>query len=154
MYIRTVRTFLKTNELFWSSAKDTVELKSNFSDYLKNQPLNSQKSMIQAALHLFYYFISGEQFNRRLNSKDFNFNPLIETEIERFQRYLKEVAGLSNNTIISQCNTIKIFLYSSFQKTEFSTEKITADLVRIHFTHTPIRLAMFCQHRRKHSLPE
>jgi site-specific recombinase XerD len=136
MYLRTVRTFLKTNELFWSSAKDDVELKSNFSDYLKNQPLSSQKSMIQAALHLFYYFITGEQFNKRLNRKDFNLNPLIETEIERFQRYLKEVAGLSNNTIISQCNTIKIFLYSSFQKTEFSPEKITADLVRIHFTHT------------------
>lgn len=136
MYMRTVRTFLKTNELFWCSPKDNIEVKSNFSDYLKNQPLSCQKAMIQAALHLYYYFISGEQFNRRLNVKDFNPNPLIETEIERFQKYLKEVAGLSNNTIISQRDTIKIFLYNSFQEIEFSPKKITADLVRIYFIHT------------------
>ena len=46
------------------------------------------------------------------------------------------MARLSDNTIVSQCNTVKTFLYSSFPKRDFSPEKITVEHVHIYLLHT------------------
>ena len=85
--------------------------------------------MIQASLHSYYEFISGQQFFTRLNLKDFDMNASIETEIIKFRKYLIEIARLSENTIVSQCNTVKSFLYNSFPQKDFAPEKLTADIV-------------------------
>ncbi len=119
-----------------ASLTDYEELKKVISEYLKNIPLSFQTDMIQAALHIYFYFLSGNRFFRRLYAKDFDLNMSIEAEVERFRKYLHEVAGLSENTVTSQCNTVKTFLYSSFPKENFVPKKMTADHVRIYLTHT------------------
>ena len=93
--------------------------------------------MIQSALYTYYYFYSGNRFFRRLYTTDFDVDLSIETEIDRFRNYLIEVCRLSENTIISQCKTVKTFLYSSFpEKDGFSPKKITTDHVRIYLCDT------------------
>lgn len=136
MYIRKVKEFLVYNNDFSIIRMDYEKIKKTISEYIASISLSSQKDMIQAALHTYYYFISGNQFTRRLYSKDFTMDMLIEAEIERFRKYLSNVARLSSNTIISQCNSVKIFLYCSFPERDFSPEKVIADHVRIYFTHT------------------
>lgn len=136
VYLRKVKEFLKNTNVDSIPKTDYEELRKDISEYLTNIPLSFQKSTIQAALHAYYYFISGNRIFRRIQTTEFEVDLYIETEIERFQRYLTEVAGLSSNTIISQCNTVKAFLYSSFPEKDFTTVKITANCVRIYLTHT------------------
>lgn len=115
---------------------DYESLKKTIINYLANIPITSQKGMIQAALHAYYFHISGTPFSRRLNAKDFDADQSIDAKIGGFRKYLTEVAGLSENTIISQCDTIQIFLCSSFEGKDFSPEKVTSDHVRIYFADT------------------
>ncbi|WP_171046263.1 tyrosine-type recombinase/integrase [Lentibacillus cibarius] len=135
-YLRKVKDFLKCDEVHFVRRTDHEELKKAIEKYLVKIPLSSQKGTIQAALHAYYYFLSGYQIFRRLNLSDFEINPSIEVEIDRFRTYLTEVAKLSDNTIFSQCNTVKLFLYSSFPEKDFSPEKLTADHVRRYLTDT------------------
>lgn len=134
MYIRKVKQFL---ECKGSSIleNDYEKLKETISEFILALPFSSQKYLTQAALHTYYYCISGKPYNKRLCSKDFSENLLIDSEIERFRKYLSNVARLSDNTITSQCNTVKFFLYYNFQNTGFSPQKITAENVRNYFTH-------------------
>lgn len=136
MYIRKAKEFLLYNDEFSIMKMDYEKIKKTISEYMACISLLSQKDMIQAALHTYYYFISGNQFTRRLYSKDFTMDMLIEAEIERFRKYLSNVARLSSNTIICQCNSVKTFLYCSFPERDFSPGKVIADHVRIYFTHT------------------
>lgn len=136
MYVRKVKDFLNCNDSYPASRMDYESLKKTITDYLANVPISTQKGTIQAALHAYYFFISGVPFSRRLNAKDFDADQSIDTEINRFRKYLTEVAGLSENTIISQCGTIQIFLYSSFEGKDFLPEKVTPDHVRIYFSDT------------------
>lgn len=134
-YLRKVRVFLKYEDT--SSKKgDHKELKKIISEYLARIPLTSHKSTIQAALHAYYFFLSGNRIYKRLNLSDFEIDRSIESEIERFRRHLTEVARLSDNTIISQCSTVRIFLYSSFPGKNFHPKKITIDHVRTYLTDT------------------
>ncbi|WP_058305991.1 tyrosine-type recombinase/integrase [Gracilibacillus massiliensis] len=135
-YIRKAKEFLKYKDTYSVQWTDYEELKQVISKYLKNTPLSSQKSTIQAALHAYYYFLSGNKIFRRLNLSDFDVDMSIEAEIERFRKYLTEVAKLSDSTIVSQCNAVKIFLYCCFPKKDFSPEKITVDHVRVYLTNT------------------
>ena len=90
MYIRKVTAFLEYKIVAYSvSPMDYSELKRIICEYVAEIPLTSQKGMIQAALHCYYYFVSGNQFARRLNTKDFNYDMSIESEIKRFQKYLR-----------------------------------------------------------------
>lgn len=136
MYSRKVKEFLESDDVNCDPSTDYDDLKKTISEYLANIPFTFQKDMIQAALHSYYYFISGNRMFRRLYASDYKVDMSIEAEIERFRKYLNEVAGLSDNTIISQCNTIKTFLYSSFLEKDFSPGKITTNHVRIYFTDT------------------
>lgn len=136
IYVRKFKDFLNCSDLHPDSQMDYESLKKMITDYLANIPITSQKGTIQAALHAYYYFISGTPFFRRLNAKDFDADSSIDAEIDRFRKYLTEVAGLSENTIISQCGTIQIFLYSSFEGKDFSPGKVTSDHVRIYFSDT------------------
>lgn len=136
MYVRKVRIFLECNEVDSLSHADHLELKSIIGEYMVEIPLTPQKGMIQAALHSYYYLISGNQFTKRLNAKNYDLDMSIELEIERFRRYLREVARLSDNTIVSHCNTVKFFLYSSFPRKDFAPEKISVKYVKNYFTHT------------------
>lgn len=111
-------------------------LRKAISDYLANMPLSLQKETCQAALHLYYHFVTGERWKKRLYATDFEPNPFIEKEIVRFQTYLNEVAKLSKSTVISQCNTVRGFLYSSFPQLDFSPQHITADHVRQYIIQT------------------
>lgn len=129
-YIRKVKEFLKCEGAYSVQRTDHEELKEVISRYLANTPLSSQKSTIQAALHAFYYFLTGNQIFRRLNISAFDVDMSIEAEIERFRTYLIEIAKLSDNTITSQCGTVKMFLYCSFPNKDFSPKKITVDHVR------------------------
>lgn len=132
-YIRKVREFLKCVDNTVQRT-DYEEIKEVISKYLANSPLSSQKSLIQAALHTFYHFLSGNPIFRRLNLSDFDVDMSIEVEIVRFRTYLTEIAKLSDSTIISQCNTVKIFLYCSFPGKDFSPESITVHHVRKYLT--------------------
>lgn len=136
MYTRKVKEFLKCRDICSVSIADYDELKKIISEYLQSIPVSSQKGMIQAALHTYYYFLSGHRFFRRLYASDFDVDMSIEAEVERFRRYLYEVARLSKNTVISQCNTAKAFLYSIFPEKNFAPQKMTADHVRFYLTHT------------------
>lgn len=134
-YLRKVKGFLKYDDIS-SQRVDHKDLKKIISSYLANIPLTTHKSTIQAALHAYYYFLSGYQFHRRLNLSDFEVDSSIESEINRFRSYLIEVARLSDNTIISQCGTVRLFLYSSFPEKNFLPEKITIDHIRTYLTDT------------------
>lgn len=136
MYIRKVKSFLECKEVYSLSQVDHLELKRVIGEYMVEIPLTSQKGMIQAALHNYYYFISGNQFTKRLNAKKYDLDMSIELEIERFQKYLREVARLSDNTVVSQCNTVKSFLYSSFPGKDFLPEKVSVKYVQNYFAHT------------------
>lgn len=129
-YIRKVKEFLKCEGSYSVLRTDRDELKEVISRYLANTPLSYQRSTIQASLHAFYYFLTGNQIFRRLNLSDFDVNMPIEAEIERFRTYLIEIAKLSDSTITSQCNTVKIFLYCSFPEKEFTSEKITVEHIQ------------------------
>lgn len=137
MYVRKVTAFLECKiACSVSQMDDYSELKRSINEYMIEIPLTSQKGMIQAALHTYYYFISGNQFARRLNTKDYDLDMSIESEIERFRKYLREVVGLSDNTIVSQCNTVKTFLYSSFPRKDFTPKKVNIEHVYIYFANT------------------
>lgn len=98
--------------------------------------MTSQKKLTQAALHAFYYFISGNSVVKKLKLSDFTFNPSIENETDRFRDHLKNVAKLSNNTITSQCCTLRLFLYSTFNEKEFSPKDLNMNHVRLYLTNT------------------
>jgi len=135
-YGQRVKEFLKCNEVVFVLRTDQKRLKEIISKYLQKTPLTSQKSTIQASLHAYYYFLTGKKIFKRLSISEFKINTAIESEIERFQRYLIDVAGLSNNTVTSQCSTVKIFLYSSFPEKNFLPEKIVIEHVKIYLTST------------------
>lgn len=134
-YLRKVKEFLKHKDTH-SQRVDHEELKGIISKYLANTPLTTHKSTIQAALHAYYYFISGNQIFRRLNLSDFEVDRAIESEIDRYRRYLTEVARLSDNTIISQCSTVRLFLYSIFPEKNFLPQKLTIDHIQTYLTDT------------------
>lgn len=134
MYLRKTGEFLKSKNLTFIT--DYLELKEAISMYLPTLPISSQKSMIQAALHIYYYFISGNQFLKRNYTEDFATNPIIDAEIDRFRKYLNDVARLSSTTTICHCNTVKAFLYSCHQESGFLTEKINANIIRSYFSNT------------------
>lgn len=136
MYLRKVNGFLTSKELYSLPNRDHEELRKDIFEYLKETPFSFQKKMIQAALHTYYYFHSGIRFFRRLYTTDFEVDLSIEIEIDRFRKYLIEVCRLSENTIISQCKTVKTFLYSSFPEKDFLPKKITIDHVRIYLSDT------------------
>jgi site-specific recombinase XerD len=135
-YIRKVKEFWESSNVYVTPTIEVEALRKSISEYLANIPLCFQKDTIHAALHTYYHFITGNRFFRRLYATDFEMDISIETEIERFRTYLNEVAQLSNLTVTSQCNTVKVFLYSSFPEKDYSPQKMTADRVRIYLTQT------------------
>lgn len=132
-YLRKVKVFFD-EEKIPNRRVDHKEFKEIISKYLANTPLTTHKSTIQAALHAYYYFLSGNQIYRSLKLSDFEADRSVESEIDSFRRYLTEVARLSENTIISQCNTVKIFLYSCFPEKDFLPEKLTINHIRTYLT--------------------
>ncbi len=135
-YSQRVKEFLKCEEVDFVLRTDQKKLKEVISKFLQKIPLSSQKGTIQASLHAYYYFLTDEQIFKRLSISDFKIDISIESEIDRFRMYLTEVAQLSENTITSQCNTVKIFLYSSFPEKNFLPERITIEHVRTYLTNT------------------
>lgn len=135
-YIFKVSKFLACKDLISVAKINHEDLKIIISEYIADIPLILQKRRISAALHTYYHFISDDQFSTRLNVKDFTKVINIEVEIDRFQKYLSKVAGLSDNTIVSNCNTVKAFLYSSFPEKDFSPEKVTTIHVRDFLAHS------------------
>ncbi len=136
MYVRKVTVFLKG---FSDSSKNTYkgysELKKVIDEYILSLPLTSQKEMIKAALHTYYYFISGEKFIKRLSRNDYELDESIELEVEKFKEYLRNVESLRESTITSRCNTVRIFLYSSFPDEKFSRKKINIQLVQYYLVN-------------------
>jgi len=135
-YIRKVMEYLGCINTYSVLLQDSKKLQETIVEYLAKIPYCLQTGTIQAALHSYYYFISGKQFAKRLSAKDFDREMSIEAEIERFRDYLSRVVRLRKNTIISQCNTIRFFLYSNFQKNNFAPERITANQIRDYFSNT------------------
>ena len=137
MYVRKVDAFLEEfSDSFKNLHKDYLKLKEVIDEYVTNLPLTSQKEMIKAALHTYYYFISGEKFIKRLSKNDYELDLYIESEVDRFREYLINVERLRDSTIISRCNTVRIFLYSSFQDEKFSSKKININLVQNYLVNT------------------
>jgi hypothetical protein len=133
-YVRKVKEFWESSTVFVTPTIEDEVLRKSISEYLANIPLCFQKDTIHAALRTYYHFITRNRFFRRLYATDFEMDMSIETEIERFRTYLNEVVRLSNLTVTSQCNTVKVFLYSSFPRKDFSPRKMTADhVLRIRF---------------------
>lgn len=131
-YVRKVTEFARHIEECPIPIPDYETLRKAISHYLANLPLSLQKETRQAALHLYYFFVSGNRWKTRFLITDFETNPSIENEIHRFQLYLRDVAKLGKSTMISQCNTVRGFLYSIFQQSDFSIEKIRPDHISGH----------------------
>ncbi len=136
IYIRKVKKFLEYKYYYLFSKIEHLALKSVITEYVNEIPLTSQKSIIQAALHTYYCFVSGELFIWRLSLNDYDFDVKIESEIDKFQKHLKEVHRLCDSTIISHCSTAKFFLYSNFPKRNFLPEKIAFEHVYVYLTNT------------------
>lgn len=82
-YVRKVTEFGAHSDGCATPTLAYETLRKEISDYLANIPLSLQKETCQAALHLYYYFISGDRWKRRLHATDFEPNPSIEHEIAR-----------------------------------------------------------------------
>lgn len=132
IYLRKVKEFLAICDINFEGDIDFFELKNVMDQYVKQLGSTLLKPNIQAAVHAYYSFCSGHRFYRRLSVRDFNANPTIEHEIERFRKYLYEVAGLGVNTINSCCNTITIFLCYCFEHRDFSPKKISANQIQTY----------------------
>lgn len=133
-YLRKVKAFLTFCDMIGVDVDkmDCIELKEVIENYCGQLTLSSQTWLIKAAVHAYYGFCSGKLFHKRLRIKDFECIPAISNEIERFRKYLREVAGLRVNTITSHCNTVAIFLCYCFENREFSPDKITINQVQAY----------------------
>lgn len=136
MYTRKVKSFFKYKDSGLFQKNDFLELKCNIIEYMEKVSLTSQKALIQAAVHLYYYFITGKHFLCRMSLKDYDLDVIIELEIQKFRKYLKELAGLCDSTITSICSTVKYLLYSSFPKKDFSPEIVSFNHVYIFISKT------------------
>jgi site-specific recombinase XerD len=136
IYIRKVREFLKQREVTLITKENQLELRKIINEYIAQLPLTSQKNIIQAALHKYYFFITNKLFIWRVNTKDYIANPSIEAEITSFKKYLDDFLGLCDNTITSHTNTIRQFLYSCFENKDFSPFKIQFNHVYLYITDT------------------
>ena len=132
IYLRKVKYFLAICDINTEGATDCFELKNVMNHYVKQLGITLLTRDTQAAVHTYYSFCSGQRFYRRLSVRDFDVNPTIEHEIERFRKYLYQVAGWRVNTINSCCNTVTIFLCYCFEHRDFSPEKISADQVQAY----------------------
>jgi len=140
-YVQRVKEFLNHEGAVVVLRTDQKRLKEIISTYLQTKPLTSQKGQIQASLHAYYHFVTGEKTYKRVSISDYKINTTIDSEIERFREYLTDVAGLSNNTVVSHCDTVKIFLYSIFLETNFLSEKITIEHIKTYLTSTTNHLS-------------
>ena len=136
IYIRNVKRFLEYKNVFSFTKIDHLELKKIINEYMKKTPLTSQKSVIQASLHSYYFFITGNLFIWRLNLKEYDLDVAIESEKETYRKYLKEFSRFHNSTIISYCSTVNIFLYTSFRNNDYSPDKITFEHVYVYLSNT------------------
>lgn len=137
MYIRGISAFLdEIKEASKNLHKAYPELKKSINKYTANIPFTFKSEMVSSALHTYYYFVSGEKFNKRLSKGDYELNLSIESEIERFRDYLVNVEKLRDSTILSRCNTVRIFLYSSFVDEEFAPNKVNIHLVQDYLINT------------------
>lgn len=137
MYVRGVSAFL---EEIRESPENVhaihLKLKGAIDRYAANIPLTFKNNMVKSALHTYYHFVSREKFTKRLSRDDYELNLSIEFEIERFREYLLNVERLRDSTITSRCNTVRIFLYSSFLDEDFSPNKINTNLVQNYLVNT------------------
>lgn len=113
-----------------------LKLKEAIDKYVSNNPLTFKNEMVKSALHTYYHFVSGERFTKRLSRDDYELNLSIEFEIERFREYLLNLGKLRDSTITSRCNTVRIFLYSSFLDEDFSPNKVNINLVQNYLVNT------------------
>jgi len=135
-YLRVLKQFFNycnLNSVRWT---DNENLKVEIIEYLNTLPLTNTKTTIQAALHAYYYQLSGTLYFKKINLSDFRLDNVIENEIERFRNYLLDIAKLSKSTLISHCNAVRLFLYCSFtnEHEHFSPEKINREHIKIYFT--------------------
>ena len=137
MYIRGVSAFLdEIKETSENLHKAYPKLKESINKYTTNIPFTFKSEMVGSALHTYYYFVSGEKFNKRLSKDDYELNLSIELEIEKFRNHLINVEKLSDSTIMSRCNTVRIFLYSIFLDEEFDPDKVNINLIQDYLINT------------------
>jgi site-specific recombinase XerD len=114
IYGRKLNDFLTVQKPSFNANNAAISLKETISAYLNAAPFDQRKRTMDAALHTFYYSITGEYFQKRLKKvKGFDH---IEKEIEKFRIYLFKTRGLGEGTVSSTCSTVKLFLYSVFYK--------------------------------------
>lgn len=134
-YLRALKQFLNYCDLNSVRWTDNDHLKVVIAEYLNTLPLTITKTQIQAALHAYYYHLSGTLYFKKIYLSDFRQDTIIEKEIERFKNYLLNIAKLSENTRITHCNTVRLFLYCSFSNKHehFSPKNINREHVKIYF---------------------
>lgn len=136
IYIRKIKRFFEYKDSAFLQKKDYLKLKQYMIDYVDKVPQTSQKALVQAAIHLYYYFITGKYFLYRMSLKNYDLDVNIELEIQKFRKYLKELAGLCDSTIASTSSTVKYLLYSSFSQKDFLPQKILFSHVHIFISKT------------------
>jgi site-specific recombinase XerD len=114
IYCRRLKDFLNATKSSCVTSKGVVNLKEDILTYLGSRPFDYRKWTTEAALHTFYYSVTGEYFRKRLKQGR-RIEP-IEKEIEKFGVYLSKARRLGKETVHSSCNTVKIYLYSIFYK--------------------------------------
>ncbi|WP_459930617.1 tyrosine-type recombinase/integrase [Desulfosporosinus burensis] len=130
VYTSRVSCFLNSFNLT-HLLSDEEQLRKLIVGYTAGLPLTSTFGTIQAALHAYYHFTTGKHFNKRIIPRIYEANELIEAELTRFHTYLKEVASLSETTLISHYNTVRQFLcFCSIENAIANGNKISPDQVR------------------------
>lgn len=108
------------------------ELKSSIMDYLnpQNNFCKTNFKNVRAALHLYYYFITGTT----IQSSQTILSESIELEVTDYITYLSKVVGLTDATQISHKSYLKRLFYYLSPNQRFDTSVITVDSVQNFFS--------------------
>lgn len=132
----TIRSYSKILERFleWKQANDPkseLSLEVSLLAYIdpNNAIANRIKDLksIRAAIHLYYRHLTGTPL--RFVQEQAN-NPFVETELDAYVDYLREVSGYADATLFSHRSYLSRLLYSLFPGQAVEHSMISAVVVR------------------------
>ena len=120
----------------WQDSKmlqSNPEIAKDMQEYLATQSVNTSRvKSIRAALYQFYRFNTGNIYKCVTLIDDAN--PMVDSEMKNFEKYLHDVAAIKRDTIADQCSYVKRFLLYSFKESDFNPKLLTNQNVRKFLT--------------------
>lgn len=134
--LSTIKQYLKMvlDYLEWEDAaviRQSASLESSIGEYINfNSCHNKNLKSIRAAMHLYYYHITGIKFQISQHTVS---NEIIENSLNRYGDFLENIAGLAVATKISHITYLKRFLPYVFSKQTIELSKISVAMVQNFF---------------------